>query len=85
MPRYAKGKRALSICDRCGFTYGYREMKQELTGIWVCPTCFDGDYQALNHPQLHPPAPKPDAPLERPRPDAIMVEATTSTGGLRYL
>ena len=85
MPKFAKGKRALSICGRCGMSFPYRSMKKELSGLWVCPDDYDGEYQALNHPQLKPPAPGPDAPLERPRPDVVMEPASVSTGGLRYL
>lgn len=51
MSRYATGKRSKAICDRCGLSYQYDQLKEEVqnrrpTGVRVCPTCFDGD-----HPQ----------------------------------
>jgi hypothetical protein len=49
---YAAGKRALGLCDRCGFTYKLSELKYEIedqvrNGLRVCSSCFDQD-----HPQL---------------------------------
>ena len=48
---YANGKKALGICDRCGFTYKLKELRYEIqnktnTGLKVCEECFDPD-----HPQ----------------------------------
>ena len=50
--RFASGKIALGICDRCGFTYKLLQLKEESvnrnrTNLLVCPECFDED-----HPQL---------------------------------
>jgi len=52
MSSFAAGSRALGICDRCGFTYQLKELKEEIvnqhgTDLLVCPECFDSD-----HPQL---------------------------------
>tara|TARA_Y100001937_G_scaffold127988_1_gene201948 strand:- start:1120 stop:1935 length:816 start_codon:yes stop_codon:yes gene_type:complete len=49
---YAVGKKALGICDRCGFTYKLSELKYEVqdqkrTGNRVCTYCLDPD-----HPQF---------------------------------
>lgn len=49
---YAAGKKALGICDRCGFTYKLKDLKYEIqdsirNGLRVCPECFD-----IDHPQL---------------------------------
>ena len=49
---YAAGKKALGICDRCGFTYKLSELKYEVqdqkrTGSRVCTSCLDPD-----HPQF---------------------------------
>lgn len=49
---YAVGKKALGICDRCGFTYKLSELKYEVqdqkrTGNRVCTSCLDPD-----HPQF---------------------------------
>lgn len=48
---YSRGSRALGLCDRCGLTWLLKELREEvqhrqLTGMKVCPDCFDGD-----HPQ----------------------------------
>jgi hypothetical protein len=48
---YARGKKALGICDRCGLTYKLDQLKTETvnlsrTNLRVCPVCWDPD-----HPQ----------------------------------
>lgn len=53
MARYASGKNALAICDRCGFQYKLRELKEEveagnLTGLLTCPECWDADHPQNN-------------------------------------
>lgn len=85
MPRFAKGNRAKACCARCDFIYPYRDMTLELSGLWVCDSCYDGQFQKMNHPQLKPPIPRPDAPLEHPWPDTVFAPASVSTGGLKYL
>ena len=73
MARYSSGKNALAICDRCGFSYKYTEIKQEWTGARVCPDCFEP-----KHPQLEPATPRADAQaLRHPRPDAPLVRSLT--------
>ena len=49
---YAPATKALGICDRCGWTYKLKELKDEVvdlnsTGLLVCPTCFDPDQPQL--------------------------------------
>lgn len=49
---YASEKRALGICDRCGFQFRLKDLKSDIvkgrqTGIRVCGECFD-----IDHPQL---------------------------------
>ena len=69
--KFAQGKNAISICDRCGQRYPLRKLKQltikqKLTNIKVCPSCFEPD-----HPQLLLglfPVFDPQA-LRNPRPD----------------
>jgi hypothetical protein len=69
---FAVGKRALGICDRCGWQYMLRDLKDEVvdqkqTGLLVCPPCLDVD-----HPQLQlgkTPVYDPQA-LRNPRPDS---------------
>ena len=51
MARYASGRKALAICDRCGFSYKLRELKEltindAKTNLLVCPECWETD-----HPQ----------------------------------
>lgn len=71
MARYASGKQAKAICDICGFTCKYHELKAvyekgRATGSRVCPDCWSPD-----HPQnflgLYP-VEDPQA-LRNPRPD----------------
>jgi hypothetical protein len=48
MSSYAVGKHAFGFCDRCGFRYPLRELREEvvnlaLVNILVCPECWDPD------------------------------------------
>jgi hypothetical protein len=69
--KYASNKRAHAFCDRCGFRYKLRELKEIIqktkkTNLLVCPTCWESD-----HPQLKVgmyPVSDPQS-LLRPRPD----------------
>ena len=50
--KYASGKKALAICDRCGGTFKLvalkrQYIKQRDSGLLVCQSCLDVD-----HPQL---------------------------------
>lgn len=52
MTKYASGKKALAICDRCGGTFKLAALtrqyiKQRDSGLLVCRSCLDVD-----HPQL---------------------------------
>lgn len=70
--RFARGDRALGICDRCGFTnrlndLRYQAVAAKVTKLRVCSACMDVD-----HPQLllgRFPVNDPVA-LRDPRPDA---------------
>jgi hypothetical protein len=69
--RFASGKKALGVCDVCGFTYLLRNLKNVVvkgrdTNIKACPECWDTD-----HPQLKQGMFKVDDPqsLRDPRPD----------------
>jgi len=44
---YASGKHSLAQCDRCGFVYGYLELRKEWNNLRVCHECFEP-----KHPQL---------------------------------
>ena len=69
--RYASTRNAISVCDRCGFQYKRRELREEVvkgkkTNIQVCSECWDPD-----QPQLHlgeRPVDDPQA-IMNPRPD----------------
>ena len=69
---YASGYEALAICDICGFTCKYVELRECIfnqvpTGAKVCPTCFDIDNLQLQVGK----SPKEEAiALWRPRPDS---------------
>ena len=46
--RYASDKRALGICDRCGFSYKLKELRNEMVrgkqvSTKVCSECYDPD------------------------------------------
>lgn len=50
--RFSSGKKAIAVCDRCGFQYLLSELREEVrklkkTNLLVCHECFDPD-----HPQL---------------------------------
>lgn len=45
---YAKGSRALGVCDRCGFAFRlnslhFQQVEGRLTTLKVCPGCTDID------------------------------------------
>ena len=69
--RFAAGKRAISECDRCGFRFKLKNLKELViktknVNILVCPQCWEED-----HPQLllgMYPVDDPQA-LRNPRPD----------------
>ena len=49
---YARGKKALGQCDRCGFSYKLDNLRYEImdskrNGLRVCPECFDQDQPQL--------------------------------------
>lgn len=71
MSKFASGKHALGICDRCSWTFKLHELKEEIvrtrpTGLLVCSECWSDD-----HPQNMEgmyPVDDPQA-LRNPRPD----------------
>lgn len=70
--QFSVGKRALGICDRCGFAYKLAKLKKLVinereVNIMVCPSCWEKD-----HPQNMQgkyPVSDPQA-LRNPRSDA---------------
>lgn len=76
--RFASEKRALGICDICGFQYKLRQLravyrKGRDTSIRACPKCWDPD-----HPQLKLGQFRVDDPqaLRNPRPDNAELAAS---------
>ena len=68
---FASNKRALSICDRCGFDYPLKDLKtltinREQVGLKVCPECWEADQPQLHlgEAQIYDPQ-----ALREPRPD----------------
>lgn len=69
---FASGKRALGVCDVCGFTYKLKELKRLVeqgrdVNLRVCGECWDPD-----HPQDHIGEVRINDPqaLRNPRPDS---------------
>ena len=72
MSRFASSKRALGICDNCGFQYRLNELKETIvrgrpTNLLFCPECWGPD-----HPQNELGRFKVVDPqaLQNPRPDS---------------
>lgn len=77
---FATDKRALGVCDCCGFTYSHRTLKKTSYNSLVCTTCFDGAYDLKNHPQNNPPPTVNDPQaIKWPRPDTSLVGTTSAT------
>ena len=86
--RFANGAKAWGVCDRCGFRFDLKKLKNEVvktkqTQIRSCPECW-----SMDHPQLQLgmyPVSDPQA-IRDPRPDTNTwyssgVTATGSFGG----
>lgn len=75
--KFASGKYAIAICDRCGCQYPLKELRHEMVKqaeykVLVCNDCWDPD-----HPQLQLgmyPVEDPQA-LREPRPDNTYVSS----------
>lgn len=85
--RFAAGKKAIAVCDRCGFQYLLKELKPETVKLKVvhnrvCPACWTPD-----HPQLQLgmyPVDDPQA-LRTPRPDTTYSVSGDNRGGSRQI
>jgi len=44
-------RRAIAICDICGFQYSLRELKKNSYGMMVCQQDYEGKFDLSNHPQ----------------------------------
>jgi hypothetical protein len=75
--RFASGKRAIAECDRCGFRYKLKELRQLViktknVNILVCPTCWEPDQPQLQLGMY--PVDDPQA-LRNPRRDNSYLQA----------
>ena len=81
--RFASGKKAIAICDRCGQQFKLKTLKEEVIKTkrynpLVCEECWDPD-----HPQLQLgmyPVDDPQA-LRNPRRDTTYLTAGTNEDG----
>jgi hypothetical protein len=74
---FASGKWAISQCDRCGFRYKLKQLKQIViktknVNLLVCPTCWEPDQPQLQLGMY--PVDDPQA-LRNPRPDTTYIQA----------
>ena len=81
--RFASGKNAIAICDRCGFRFKLTELKKEIIktktyNALVCPTCWDPDQPQLQLGMY--PVDDPQA-LRNPRRDTTYVTAGVNAAG----
>jgi hypothetical protein len=79
----ATDRKAVGLCDVCGFKYPHRILKMNSYGLMVCPTDFDGAFDLKNHPQNKAPNVKDDESIRNPRPPLnndrnLLWEATTT-------
>ncbi len=75
--KYASGKKAIAECDRCGFQYKLKELREIViktknTNILVCPTCWEPDQPQLQLGMY--PVDDPQA-LRNPRRDNSYIQA----------
>ncbi len=75
--RFASGKRAIAECDRCGFRYKLKELRQLViktknVNILVCPSCWEPDQPQLQLGMY--PVDDPQA-LRNPRRDNSYIQA----------
>lgn len=80
---FASGKKAIAECDRCGFKYKLKKLKQLViktknVNILVCPTCWEEDQPQLQLGMY--PVDDPQA-LRNPRPDVSYVQSGLNDDG----
>lgn len=84
--QFSSGKHAIAECDRCGFRYKLKQLKQLViktknVNILVCPTCWEPDQPQLQlglYPVNDPQA------VRNPRPDtSYYASVPGSDGGSR--
>jgi hypothetical protein len=86
--RFASGKHAISQCDRCGFRYKLKELKELVIktkniNILVCSTCWEPDQPQLQLGMY--PVDDPQA-IRNPRPDTTyFAPGNDGAGGSRMI
>ena len=84
--KYAQGKHTIAECDRCGFGYKRKTLKELVvneasTNLQVCPECWEADhpqYKVGKYPVVDPQA------VMNPRPDRSLGYVNVSTSS-RYI
>ena len=81
--RFASGKIAIAICDRCGFQFRLRELRQLIiktkqVNILVCKECWEPDQPQLQLGMY--PVDDPQA-LRNPRKDNTYYQSGTLADG----
>lgn len=82
---FASGRKAHGFCDRCGFRTKFTSLKklvinETVTGLKVCPTCWEPDHPQLKIRKVDPRDPQA---LREPRPDTSMANSRTIYVNLR--
>lgn len=86
--QFSSGKHAIAECDRCGFRYKLKQLKQLViktknVNILVCPSCWEPDQPQLSlglYPVNDPQA------VRNPRPDVSYYEpGNNGAGGSRVV
>jgi hypothetical protein len=75
--RFAQGKKAIAICDRCGFQFRLKELKSLViktknVNILVCNECWEPDQPQLQLGMF--PVDDPQG-LRNPRPDSSYLQS----------
>jgi hypothetical protein len=75
--RFASGKKAIAICDRCGFQFRLKELKSLViktknVNILVCSECWEPDQPQLQLGMF--PVSDPQG-LRNPRPDSSYLQS----------
>lgn len=75
--RFASGKNSIAECDRCGFRYKLKQLKELVIktkniNMLVCPTCWEPDQPQLQLGMY--PVDDPQA-IRNPRPDRSYVQS----------
>lgn len=81
--KFATGKRAIATCDRCGFQYQLKELREitiktKNVNLLVCPECWEPDQPQLQLGMY--PVNDPQA-LRNPRPDTSYFQSGLNDNG----